>query len=144
MNEVLLQVFGFQLTGWKLIGFAGCALFTGRWLVQVHATQRRGSVSVPPAFWWFSIAGSVLMLSYFSIGAPDAVGVLSNLLPLAIAGFNLRVVQQERRTRVSNENRDMTCIYSDAIAEREREALSAAPVSHEKPGAAVSLITPYQ
>lgn len=91
MHTPILELLGYQLTVWKLVGLTGCVLFTARWFVQMHATRRAGAVTVPRAFWWCSISGSVLLLLYFTAGAPDAIGVLSNLLPLGIAVFNLRV-----------------------------------------------------
>lgn len=36
-----------------------------------------------------SIAGSLLLLSYFTFGKIDSVGILSNLFPLGIAFYNL-------------------------------------------------------
>jgi lipid-A-disaccharide synthase-like uncharacterized protein len=43
----------------------------------------------PRYFWYMSIAGSLLLLSYFTFGKIDSVGILSNLFPLGIAFYNL-------------------------------------------------------
>ena len=43
MNDVILTAFGVVVTPWKLIGYCGMLMFTGRWLVQVLATRRQGA-----------------------------------------------------------------------------------------------------
>jgi lipid-A-disaccharide synthase-like uncharacterized protein len=44
---------------------------------------------MPRLFWVMSVAGSVLLLSYFIWGKNDSVGMLSNLFPAAVAIYNL-------------------------------------------------------
>lgn len=89
MNSVIGNLFGVVLTPWKIIGYVGVCLFAGRWLVQMLATRRHGRPVVPRTFWLMSVAGSVLLLSYFIWGKNDSVGVLSNLFPAAVAVYNL-------------------------------------------------------
>jgi lipid-A-disaccharide synthase-like uncharacterized protein len=36
-----------------------------------------------------SVTGSLLLLAYFVFGKTDSVGILSNLFPALIAGYNL-------------------------------------------------------
>jgi len=73
----------------KIIGFTGMALFTGRWFVQLWASKKHRRPVVPRAFWFMSIGGSILLLSYFIFGKNDSIGILSNLFPLCVAGYNL-------------------------------------------------------
>lgn len=93
MNEVLLQgeVFGVTvtITAWKVVGYLGVLTFAGRWFVQVWASHRARRPTVPRLFWYMSLTGSLLLLSYFVFGKNDSVGILSNLFPAAIAGYNL-------------------------------------------------------
>jgi lipid-A-disaccharide synthase-like uncharacterized protein len=89
MHEVLVQVFGVQITGWKLVGYGGALLFSGRWLVQLWASRRARKPVVPYVFWLMSMAGSLMCLSYFVFGKNDSVGILTNLFPSGIAGYNL-------------------------------------------------------
>ena len=49
---------------WKIVGWLGNAVFTARFLVQWGASEKRGQVVVPSLFWWLSIVGSLLLLSY--------------------------------------------------------------------------------
>ena len=89
MNEVLGSYFGVRLTAWKLVGFLGATMFVSRWAVQLYASRRRGQPTVPRAFWYLSMAGSLMLLGYFTFGKNDSVGILSNLFPALIAGYNL-------------------------------------------------------
>lgn len=89
MNEVLLDLHGLIITPWKIVGYTGVALFGSRWFLQVHASHRAGRPVVPRVFWLASMAGSLMLLLYFVFGKNDSVGILSNLFPLFIAGYNL-------------------------------------------------------
>lgn len=89
MNEIVLEAFGVVVTPWKIVGYVGVATFAGRWLVQVVASHRGGEPIVPRTFWYMSLVGSLLLLSYFIFGKNDSVGVLSNLFPASIAAYNL-------------------------------------------------------
>ena len=89
MNEVIGTYLGVTVTPWKLVGYLGVALFSGRWLVQLHVSRLRGRPTLPRVFWYMSIGGSVLLLAYFTFGKNDSVGILSNLFPAGIAGYNL-------------------------------------------------------
>lgn len=49
---------------WLVIGFAGQALFTARFLVQWLASERARKSIVPLAFWYFSLGGGLTLLAY--------------------------------------------------------------------------------
>jgi lipid-A-disaccharide synthase-like uncharacterized protein len=97
MNAVIGTLFGVVVTPWKIIGFVGVFLFAGRWFVQMLATRKHGRPVVPRTFWIMSVAGSVLLLSYFVWGKNDSVGVLSNLFPAGVAVYNLVMDIKSRR-----------------------------------------------
>ncbi len=97
MDQVLFQLGAWVVTPWKLIGYGGTLLFAGRWLVQMLATRRAQRVHVPVAFWWMSIIGSLMTLSYFVFGKNDSVGILSNAFPAMVASYNLVVEYRHRR-----------------------------------------------
>jgi lipid-A-disaccharide synthase-like uncharacterized protein len=46
-------------------------------------------VRMPRIFWVMSVTGSFCLLSYFTFGKNDSVGVLSNLFPACVATYNL-------------------------------------------------------
>ena len=99
MNEVIANVFGVVVTPWKLIGYLGALMFTGRWFVQmIYSRVYRRSV-VPRLFWYMSIAGSLLLLSYFIFGKNDSVGIISNLFPTLVASYNLYLDYRQRHPR---------------------------------------------
>jgi len=92
MNEqiVWLSGFGVHITLWKLIGLTGALMFGTRWLIQFVASKREGKPVIPRAFWYMSIVGSLMTLSYFLFSAKqDAVGVLQNLFPSFTALYSL-------------------------------------------------------
>jgi lipid-A-disaccharide synthase-like uncharacterized protein len=89
MNGIIGHLFGVVITPWKIVGYAGVLLFAGRWVVQVIAARREGRPVMPRLFWVMSVAGSALLLAYFTWGKNDSVGVLSNLFPAAVAIYNL-------------------------------------------------------
>ena len=89
MNDVLFHIHHIGVTPWKLIGYIGVFLFTARWFVQLYATKKLRRVVMPLSFWWLSITGSILLLTYFTFGKNDSVGILSNLFPAGVAAYNL-------------------------------------------------------
>jgi lipid-A-disaccharide synthase-like uncharacterized protein len=84
-----LSGFGVHVTPWKVIGLTGALLFGSRWLVQFLASRRAGKPVIPRVFWYMSIVGSLMTLSYFVFGKNDAVGVLQNLFPAFTALYSL-------------------------------------------------------
>ncbi len=103
MNEVLHDAFGVTITTWKLVGYLGVALFAGRWFVQMHYSRKLGRPVVPTVFWLMSITGSLLLLTYFTFGKNDSVGILSNLFPAGVAGYNLYLDLTNKRARRAEE-----------------------------------------
>jgi len=79
------------LTPWEVYGFFGAALFSGRWFVQMYYSRKAGKPVTPRIFWVMSMAGSIILLTYFIFHPDhrDKVGILSNLFPAFIAGYNL-------------------------------------------------------
>lgn len=77
------------LTPWKIIGYFGVAMFGSRWFVQLYATKKAKQVTMPRAFWIMSVVGSICLLSYFTLGKNDSVGILSNLFPAFVSVYNL-------------------------------------------------------
>ncbi len=90
-TEILwLDWTGIHVTPWKLIGYTGALMFGGRWLVQFIASKRARKPVIPRLFWYMSILGSLMTLSYFMFSAKqDSVGVLQNLFPTFTAIYSL-------------------------------------------------------
>ncbi len=68
---------GIQWSVWKVIGWLGNLAFFSRFVVQWHATEKRGQVVVPPLFWWLSLAGSSLLLAYAACYEKDSVFIFA-------------------------------------------------------------------
>ncbi len=81
---------GLVITPWKLIGYTGALMFGARWLVQFIASKRAGKPVIPRVFWYMSVVGSLMTLSYFLFSSKqDSVGVLQNLFPTFTALYSL-------------------------------------------------------
>jgi lipid-A-disaccharide synthase-like uncharacterized protein len=90
-NEILwLEWTGLHVTAWKLIGYTGALMFGGRWVVQFLASRQAGKPVIPRVFWYMSLVGALMTLSYFLFSAKqDSVGVLQNLFPTFTAAYSL-------------------------------------------------------
>lgn len=84
MNDWLHQLvwhngkfFGVSWSVWKVVGWLGNAAFFSRFIVQWHATEKRKQVVVPVLFWWLSLAGSVILLSYALFYEKDSVFIFA-------------------------------------------------------------------
>ena len=97
MNSVITDVMGVVITPWKLVGYAGVLLFSGRWVVQVIYSKLHRRPVLPRLFWYMSISGSLLLLAYFTFGKNDSVGILANLFPAFVAAYNLWLDIRRRR-----------------------------------------------
>lgn len=75
-------------TLWLGIGFTGQALFSSRFIVQWIASERRKESVVPRAFWFFSLAGGLTLLSY-AIHRQDPVFIVGQAAGIFIYSRNL-------------------------------------------------------
>lgn len=73
---------------WTAIGLLGQGFFFARFFVQWIASERRKSSVIPTAFWFFSMAGSVVLLAY-GIHRRDAVIIIGQIPGLFIYSRNL-------------------------------------------------------
>jgi len=62
---------------WKIIGWLGNLVFFSRFFVQWYATEKLKRVVVPAAFWWLSLLGSLLLLSYALFYREDSVFIFA-------------------------------------------------------------------
>lgn len=78
---------------WLAVGFLGQGMFSSRFLVQWVASERRRASVVPVAFWWLSIAGGGLLLSY-ALHRRDPVFVLGQAAGLLVYARNLVLIRR--------------------------------------------------
>jgi len=78
-------------TLWIIIGFAGQALFTMRFVVQWIASEKAKRSLVPVAFWFFSVGGGLVLLAY-AIHREDPVFIAGQAGGLIIYARNLWLI----------------------------------------------------
>ncbi|WP_343080271.1 lipid-A-disaccharide synthase N-terminal domain-containing protein [Ostreiculturibacter nitratireducens] len=91
-----LGVSGWAEFWWVAFGLFGQLLFTARFLVQWLASERARRSVVPIAFWYFSIGGGLILLSY-AIYRKDPVFILGQSMGVFIYMRNLWLIFAERR-----------------------------------------------
>ncbi len=92
----LLHVESWTGFWWVVFGLSAQMMFMMRFIVQWLASERAGRSVVPIAFWYFSLAGGVMLLSY-AVYRRDPVFVLGQSLGLLIYLRNLWLIHAERR-----------------------------------------------
>ncbi len=80
---------------WILVGFAGQALFSARFVLQWLASERARRSVVPQAFWYLSLAGSTVLLAY-AIHRSDPVFIAGQSAGLAIYLRNIHLIGAAR------------------------------------------------
>ena len=83
---------------WMIIGFSGQALFGSRFLVQWIVSEKRHQSTIPLAFWYLSLIGSLLLLSY-AIQRKDPVFILGQSFGQVVYIRNLVLIYRQRRTQ---------------------------------------------
>jgi lipid-A-disaccharide synthase-like uncharacterized protein len=83
---------------WLVVGFTGQVLWTGRFVVQWVASERRGESVLPPVFFWMSIVGSLLLFLYALVRTgPDWVYLAAFALNPIPYARNLVLHHRHRR-----------------------------------------------
>jgi lipid-A-disaccharide synthase-like uncharacterized protein len=83
-------------TLWLMIGFTGQVFFSARFLIQWLHSERHKRSLIPSAFWYFSVLGSLTLLTY-AIYRQDPVFIVGQSAGLLIYTRNLQLLAQERR-----------------------------------------------
>jgi lipid-A-disaccharide synthase-like uncharacterized protein len=79
--------------GWLAVGFLGQAMFSGRFIVQWIASERKKASVIPVAFWWLSLAGGVALFAY-AVHRGDPVFILGQVAGLVVYGRNLVLLRR--------------------------------------------------
>jgi lipid-A-disaccharide synthase-like uncharacterized protein len=78
---------------WFIIGFAGQATFGARFILQWIVSEYKKRSHVPVAFWYISIIGSIILLTY-SIHRRDLIFMLGLSLNTLIYVRNLHLIHK--------------------------------------------------
>jgi lipid-A-disaccharide synthase-like uncharacterized protein len=85
-------------TIWLGIGFLGQGLFFGRWLVQWIASERTAESRVPVSFWYMSLIGGLITLTY-AIYRKDPVFISGQALGSVVYVRNLVLIHRADQTK---------------------------------------------
>ena len=80
---------------WLAIGFLGQSLFSARFIVQWLVSEKRRTSVTPVAFWYFSLAGGVILLAY-AIHRHDKVFMVGQASGLLVYIRNLMMLARPR------------------------------------------------
>ena len=83
---------------WVALGLTAQLSFSARFVVQWIASERAGYSLVPVAFWYLSILGGSLLLSY-AIYRQDVVFILGQSLGLFVYARNLILINRSDVTK---------------------------------------------
>jgi len=78
---------------WVSTGFIGQIIFFMRFLVQWIVSERRGEVVIPNAFWFLSLGGSAILLTY-AIHIKDPVFIIGQACGFFIYIRNLMLIRR--------------------------------------------------
>ncbi len=92
----LLHVESWLEFWWVCVGLAGQLLFSMRFLVQWIMSERARASVMPIAFWYFSLAGGLVLLTY-AIYRRDPVFIIGQASGLFIDGRNLWLIHAAKR-----------------------------------------------
>lgn len=85
--------------GWLVVfGLTAQAMFMARFIVQWLASEKAKRSVVPEAFWYFSLAGGLMIFTY-GILDRDLVVIAGQLPAVAIYTRNLHLIRQEKRLK---------------------------------------------
>ena len=92
-----------KFDAWLIIGFTGQILFSLRFLVQWLASEKEKKSVIPISFWYFSLGGSFLLLSY-ALHRQDPVFILGQSMGFFIYIRNLALIKKEKVAEKVPEN----------------------------------------
>ena len=96
-RDLSLRYPKFHLDFWLIFGFIGQLMFTMRFIVQWIASERKKESVIPVSFWYFSLAGGLIVLAY-AIYRMDPVFILAYLPGNFIYLRNLYFIYKKKTT----------------------------------------------
>lgn len=103
MTSTLFTWLETQLNFWVAFGLFGQSLFMLRFIFQwIHSERAKQSV-IPEIFWYFSLAGSFVVLAY-AIHQKDLVFILSQSFGSIIYIRNIQMIWRDKRKKSVSTN----------------------------------------
>ena len=84
-----------------IIGFGGQTLFAARFIIQWLSSENAGRSVIPVAFWYFSISGGLVLLTY-AIWRQDPVIIAGQSVGVFIYARNLYFIHKEKKEIQNN------------------------------------------
>ena len=81
---------------WLVIGFVGQALFGARFIIQWIVSEKKEESTIPLAFWYCSIGGAMILLTY-AIHKQDPVFIVGQSLGTIIYIRNLVLIDRKKK-----------------------------------------------
>jgi len=81
-----------------IIGFGRQALFAARFIIQWLSSENAGRSVIPVAFWYFSISGGLVLLTY-AIWRQDPVIIAGQSVGVLIYLRNLYFIHKEKKEK---------------------------------------------
>ena len=97
--QTLFEIFRVDHWGefwWVMVGLAGQLMFSMRFLIQWIMSERAKKSVMPVAFWYFSLGGGVVLLTY-AIYRRDPVFMLGQAMGLLVYARNLWLIHGAKR-----------------------------------------------
>ena len=86
-------------TSWLILGLIGQGLFSMRFLIQWIYSEKHKKSIIPNAFWYFSLAGGLTLLSY-AILRQDPVFIIGQGMGLFVYIRNLMLIRSEHTNKI--------------------------------------------
>jgi lipid-A-disaccharide synthase-like uncharacterized protein len=91
---------------WLIIGFVGQALFGARFIIQWIVSEKKGESTIPLAFWYCSIGGAMVLLTY-AIYKEDPVFIVGQSLGSIVYVRNLILIDRKRKAIVGDDSEQL-------------------------------------
>jgi lipid-A-disaccharide synthase-like uncharacterized protein len=86
---------------WYVIGYGGQIVFGSRFYVQWLASEKHKRSVMPVIFWWLSLIGGVMSLSY-ALYIMEGPFIMANIGGPPIYARNLYLIHKARRAPVAS------------------------------------------
>jgi lipid-A-disaccharide synthase-like uncharacterized protein len=90
------QILMFFRDPWNVLGSFGQILFASRFLIQWIRSEMEGRSVIPLAFWYCSLGGGLILLSY-AVYREEPVFIAGQLPGILVYSRNLYLIFRERQ-----------------------------------------------
>ena len=90
----------FNFSFWMALGLLGQLFFSARFIVQWISSERKKKSIIPISFWFLSLAGSAILLTY-AIHRKDPVFILGQSAGFIVYTRNLALIRRVSREKQS-------------------------------------------